>query len=118
MGMPVNTPRTWHFGVFELEASTGELRRSGVVIKLREQPARILVLLLEHAGQMVTRGQLHQHLVLFNHIALDHDVVFLEHIPHLKGHFVVPAEVSGGFYKTPQEPGASSDLMPAGNGGR
>lgn len=64
--------------------------------------------IVPHVGDM---GQLHQHLVLFNHIALDHDVVFLEHIPHLKEHFVFPAEVNGGFYKTPQEPGASSDLI-------
>jgi Tol biopolymer transport system component/DNA-binding winged helix-turn-helix (wHTH) protein len=62
MGMPVNTPRTWRFGVFELDASSGELRRNGTVVKLREQPARILLLLLEHAGQMVTREQLRQHL--------------------------------------------------------
>jgi DNA-binding winged helix-turn-helix (wHTH) protein len=62
MGMPVDTPRTWRFGVFELDASSGELRRNGTVVKLREQPARILLLLLEHAGQMVTREQLRQHL--------------------------------------------------------
>ena len=62
MGMPVNTPRTWRFGVFELDASSGELRRNGTVVKLREQPARILLLLLENAGQMVTREQLRQHL--------------------------------------------------------
>jgi Tol biopolymer transport system component/DNA-binding winged helix-turn-helix (wHTH) protein len=62
MGMPVNTPRTWRFGVFELDASSGELRRNGTGIKLREQPARILLLLLEHAGQMVTREELRQHL--------------------------------------------------------
>src|ERR1700755_23794 len=62
MGMPVNTPRAWRFGVFELDASSGELRRNGTVVKLREQPARILLLLLEHAGQMVTREQLRQHL--------------------------------------------------------
>src|ERR1700746_574168 len=62
MGMPVDTPRTWRFGVFELDASSGELRRNGTVVKLREQPARILVLLLEHAGQMVTREQLRQYL--------------------------------------------------------
>ena len=65
-----------------------------------------------HVGDM---GQIHQHLVLFNHIALGHEIVFLEHIPHLKDYFVVPAEVSGGFYKSPQEPGASTDLMPACN---
>jgi Tol biopolymer transport system component/DNA-binding winged helix-turn-helix (wHTH) protein len=62
MGMPVNTPRIWRFGVFELDASSGELRRNGTVVKLREQPARILLLLLEHAGQMVTRERLRQHL--------------------------------------------------------
>lgn len=62
MGMPVNTPRAWRFGVFELNASTGELRRNGTVVRLREQPARILLLLLENAGQMVTREQLCQHL--------------------------------------------------------
>ena len=39
MGMPVDTPRTWRFGVFELDASSGELRRNGTVVKLREQPA-------------------------------------------------------------------------------
>src|ERR1700760_4241240 len=62
MGMPVNTPRAWRFGVFELDAPTGELRRNGTVVKLREQPARILLLLLENAGEMVTREQLRQHL--------------------------------------------------------
>jgi L-fuconate dehydratase len=63
-----------------------------------------------HVGDM---GQLHQHLVLFNHIAVGHDVVFLEHIPHLRNHFVHPCRVSGGVYQTPQEIGASCDLKPA-----
>ncbi|GGA67397.1 mandelate racemase [Edaphobacter acidisoli] len=61
-----------------------------------------------HVGDM---GQLHQHLVLFNHIALGHEVNFLEHIPHLRQHFVHPAQVEGGVYRTPQEPGASLDLV-------
>src|SRR6202045_3651913 len=60
-----------------------------------------------HVGDM---GQLHQHLVLFNHIALGHDAAFLEHIPHLRNHFVQPARVRSGVYETPQEPGASCDL--------
>src|SRR5580693_556092 len=64
--------------------------------------------IVPHVGDM---GQLHQHLVLFNHVALDQEAVFLEHIPHLKNYFVFPAQVSGGFYKTPQEPGASSDMI-------
>ena len=61
-----------------------------------------------HVGDM---GQIHQHLVLFNHIVLGQEVVFLEYIPHLRQHFVNPAVVSGGVYKVPQEPGNSSDLL-------
>ena len=63
--------------------------------------------LVPHVGDM---GQIHQHLVLFNRIALGHEVNFLEHIPHLKSQFAFPARVEGGVYQTPQEPGASSDL--------
>jgi L-fuconate dehydratase len=63
--------------------------------------------LLPHVGDM---GQIHQHLVLFNHIALVHEVQFLEHIPHLRDHFVFPARVESGHYETPQEPGLSCDL--------
>lgn len=62
-----------------------------------------------HVGDM---GQLHQHLVLFNHIAVGHDVIFLEHIPHLREHFVHPCRVEGGVYHTPQEVGSSCDLKP------
>jgi L-fuconate dehydratase len=60
-----------------------------------------------HVGDM---GQIHQHLVLFNHVALNDEVYFLEHIPHLQKHFKFPAHVSGGFYKPPLEPGASTDM--------
>jgi L-fuconate dehydratase len=67
-----------------------------------------------HVGDM---GQLHQHLVLFNHIGLGQEPLFLEHISHLRSHFVFPASVVDGCYKTPQQPGASCDLKlsPAGN---
>lgn len=64
--------------------------------------------IVPHVGDM---GQIHQHLVLFNRIALGHEVLFLEHIPHLREHFVSPAIVEHGAYKTPQAPGASSDLI-------
>lgn len=61
-----------------------------------------------HVGDM---GQIHQHLVLFNHIVVGHEVVFLEYIPHLREHFVHPAQVQDGVYITPQEPGSSTDLL-------
>ena len=60
-----------------------------------------------HVGDM---GQIHQHLVLFNHIAMGHEAVFLECIPHLQPHFVNPARIEDGVYVTPQVPGSSSDL--------
>jgi L-fuconate dehydratase len=61
-----------------------------------------------HVGDM---GQLHQHLVLFNHISMGHEALFLEHIPHLKAHFLHPAQVTGGLYVTPQEAGSSCELI-------
>lgn len=63
--------------------------------------------IVPHVGDM---GQIHQHLVLFNHVALNHEMHFLEYIPHLQEHFLFPAQVNGGFYKPPQEPGASTDM--------
>jgi L-fuconate dehydratase len=61
-----------------------------------------------HVGDM---GQIHQHLVFFNHIAIGHPIVFLEYIPHLRKYFVHPAHVEGGVYATPHDPGCSSDLV-------
>ena len=60
-----------------------------------------------HVGDM---GQIHQHLVLFNHIAIGHEALFLECIPHLQTHFVNPARVENGVYVSPQAPGSSTDL--------
>lgn len=68
---------------------------------------RFDVPVVPHVGDM---GQLHQHLVLFNRVALNHEIVFLEHIPHLQPHFVHPCSVRNGVYATPVHPGASCDL--------
>jgi Tol biopolymer transport system component/DNA-binding winged helix-turn-helix (wHTH) protein len=53
-----NTTQPWRFGVFEVDPSRQELRRDGTPIRMREQSFRILVYLLEHAGEIVTREQL------------------------------------------------------------
>lgn len=60
-----------------------------------------------HVGDM---GQLHQHLVLFNHIKMGHEALFLEQIPHLQQYFVNPVQIKGGVYITPEVPGSSCDL--------
>lgn len=61
-----------------------------------------------HVGDM---GQIHQHLVLFNHISLGHRALLLEHIPHLQHVFKFPAQVVDGKYTCPREPGASTDFV-------
>ena len=60
-----------------------------------------------HVGDM---GQIHQHLVLFNHVSIGLEKVFLEYIPHLKDHFEFPARVEGGAYQVPDEVGASCEF--------
>jgi L-fuconate dehydratase len=60
-----------------------------------------------HVGDM---GQLHQHLVLFNHITIGHEALFLEHIPHLQNHFVHPVVVQDGVYQVPQTAGSTCEL--------
>ena len=60
-----------------------------------------------HVGDM---GQIHQHLVLFNHVSIGLEKVFLEYIPHLKDHFEFPARVEGGVYQVPDEVGASCEF--------
>ena len=50
------------FGLFELDLAVGELRKNGAKVRLQEQPFRILVLLLERAGDVVTREEIRQKL--------------------------------------------------------
>ena len=58
MGTPSGTLGYVRFGDFELDFANAELRRNGNLVKLQQQPARVLVLLVNHAGQIVTRQQL------------------------------------------------------------
>ena len=50
------------FGLFELDLQARELRKSGIRIKLQEQPFQILSMLLERQGQIVTREELQKRL--------------------------------------------------------
>ena len=59
------TPRmpdahVFRFGVFELDAQSGELRRHGLKIRLPDQSFQILRALLTRPGELVTRDELRQ----------------------------------------------------------
>jgi len=50
----------FRFGLFEFDAATRELRREGVLLRLQSQPAQVLCCLVEHAGKVVSREELHR----------------------------------------------------------
>ena len=54
--------RIVRFGLFELDRKSKELHHNGMKIKLSAQPFQVLILPLEHAGDVVTREELRQQL--------------------------------------------------------
>jgi DNA-binding winged helix-turn-helix (wHTH) protein len=46
------------FGSFELDVAAAKLRKNGTLIKLQPQPLKVLFLLIQHAGQVVTREEI------------------------------------------------------------
>ena len=62
-----------HFGTFDVDIETGELRRAGLKLKLQEKPFQMLAMLLEHPGEVVTREALRERLWASNTIVdFDH----------------------------------------------
>jgi TolB-like protein/DNA-binding winged helix-turn-helix (wHTH) protein/Tfp pilus assembly protein PilF len=62
MNPPTQPRGLVRFGTFAIDLRSGELHREGVKIKLQEQPFRLLVVLLEHPGEVVTRDELRNRL--------------------------------------------------------
>jgi DNA-binding winged helix-turn-helix (wHTH) protein/TolB-like protein/Flp pilus assembly protein TadD len=60
--MPSTLPSLIRFGNFEVDLRAGELRREGSKVRLQEQPFSVLTVLLESAGEVVTREELRKRL--------------------------------------------------------
>ena len=58
MSTPVLAARVLRFDTFELDLRTGELRKRGVKLRLQGQPLELLGILLQSAGNLVTREEL------------------------------------------------------------
>lgn len=56
------TALRYRFGLFEADGDSGELRKSGIRIRLQAQPFRVLLCLLERPGEVVTRDEIQQRL--------------------------------------------------------
>jgi TolB-like protein/DNA-binding winged helix-turn-helix (wHTH) protein/tetratricopeptide (TPR) repeat protein len=75
MEQSVDPRRTLYFGAFEVNVVSGELRRQGLKIKLQDQPFRLLVLLLDCAGDVVTREKVRETLwPAHTHVDFDHSL--------------------------------------------
>lgn len=62
MEPPRPSVRKLRFGLFEADLATGELRKSGIRIRVQAQPFRVLTFLLEKPGEVVTREEIQQRL--------------------------------------------------------
>jgi Tol biopolymer transport system component/DNA-binding winged helix-turn-helix (wHTH) protein len=56
------TAARYRFGLFEADSGSGELRKSGVRLRLQAQPFRVLLSLLERPSELVTREEIQQRL--------------------------------------------------------
>lgn len=111
--------RVLRFGVFEVDTKAGELRRSGLKVKLQEQPFQILAALLDSPGEIVSREELRRRLwpddtfVEFDHSlnsamgrlreALNDSADnprFIETLPRRGYRFIAPVEASNGAVST------------------
>src|SRR4051812_7531724 len=59
---PTNGAQRYRFGIYEADVRSGELTRDGVKVKLQEQPFQVLLMLIERAGDVVTREELQRQL--------------------------------------------------------
>jgi Tol biopolymer transport system component/DNA-binding winged helix-turn-helix (wHTH) protein len=113
------------FGEFELDVRAGELRKGDRRIRLQGLPFRILLILLQHPGEVVTREQIRKRLwpddtiVEFDHSigtaikklrqALDDDAEsprYVETLPRRGFRFIFPHVVS---FPEPDLPAAAPD---------
>ncbi len=113
MGSVVASGRLFRFGTFEAEPVQNALTRSGVRVKIQEQPFRLLLLLLDRPGEIVSREELRQKLwpegtfvdfdgslnVILKRLraALDDDPDnprFIETVPRRGYRFIAPVSVT------------------------
>lgn len=62
MASPAGQKNVFRFGLFEADPGSGELLKQGERVRLQDQPFRMLILLLEQPGEVVTRDELREKL--------------------------------------------------------
>lgn len=62
MVVPSQIAQVIRFGTFELDVLAGELRKNGTRVRIQEQPYQLLLVLLSHPGEVVSREELRRQL--------------------------------------------------------
>jgi DNA-binding winged helix-turn-helix (wHTH) protein/Tol biopolymer transport system component len=143
MQLPAAEPECLRVGEFEVDLRSGEVRHNGDKIKLQRRPFQILVALLQHPGEVVTREEIRRNLwpgdtfVDFEHgintainklrEALGDDAEsprFIETLPRYGYRFIVPVEtvapngVQNGFHPQGVKTAPSEQPIPTNEPGK
>jgi TolB-like protein/DNA-binding winged helix-turn-helix (wHTH) protein len=121
------------FGIYQCDFRAGELRKNGIKVRLSDQPFRLLTVLLERRGELVTRQELREQLwpndefgefddglnTAINKVraALDDSAEnprFVETVPRRGYRFIAPVEVKAETAVRAAEPAAASISAAAG----
>ena len=130
MDPPVSSGRRVRTGLFEIDLGSSEMHKEGRRVPLQEQPFRVLALLVERPGEVVTREELQRQLwpadtyVGFDEglntairklrIALGdspENPRFIETIPRRGYRFVAPVQEA--IVEAPRAPGSAEGAGPA-----
>ena len=129
MDKAVPSPGLVRFGTFEVDLRAGEVRKSGVKLRLTGQPFQVLAILLESPRELVTREELQKRLWPGTLVDVDHNLNaainrirevlgdssesprFIETIPRRGYRFIALVEGSG--LSRVQETGVTSSAQPS-----
>src|SRR5215471_3452991 len=136
MASPAGQRNVFRFGLFEADSGSGQLLKQGTHVRLQDQPFRMLILLLERPGEVVTREELRERLWPENTFvefdnglnvavrkirdALGDDADnprFVETVPRRGYRFIAPVSIKTATAGPPQElpqPGQPAARSPAG----
>jgi DNA-binding winged helix-turn-helix (wHTH) protein/tetratricopeptide (TPR) repeat protein len=130
MEHPVQSSKIFRFGLFEADVGRNVLTRAGLRVKIQDQPFRVLILLLERPGEIVTREELRQNLwpegtfvdfdgslnVILKKLraAVGDDPEnprFIETVPKRGYRFIAPVSVAGEKSRAVPSQGAADNLL-------
>jgi Tol biopolymer transport system component/DNA-binding winged helix-turn-helix (wHTH) protein len=129
LALPDSSLRFVRFGVFEVDLLSGELRKSGMKLKLGGQPFQILAILLEQPGEVVTREEFQKRLWPDTFVDVDHNLNtainkirealgdssesprFVETVPRRGYRFIAPSTVNGNAAVKGVPPVAENSLI-------